>query len=85
VLDDDPRKHAREIEGVKILGGLDRLGEFAQRLGVTQAIIAMPGASHGARKRAVDLCTAAGLPVMTVPALSDIVSGKVSVSALRAV
>jgi FlaA1/EpsC-like NDP-sugar epimerase len=85
VLDDDPRKHAREIEGVKILGGLDRLGEFAQRLGVTQAIIAMPGASHGARKRAVDLCSAAGLPVMTVPALSDIVSGKVSVSALRAV
>jgi FlaA1/EpsC-like NDP-sugar epimerase len=85
LLDDNPRKHGREIEGVKILGGLDRVGEFAQRLGVTQAIIAMPGASHGARKRAMDLGVAAGMSVMTVPALSDIVAGKVSVSALRAV
>src|SRR5690606_23327524 len=41
--------------------------------------------SNQERKRAVELCTAAGLTVMTVPALSDIVSGKVSVSALRAI
>jgi FlaA1/EpsC-like NDP-sugar epimerase len=85
LLDDDPRKRGREIEGVKILGGLERIGELAQRFGVTQAIIAMPGASHRVRKRAVDLCALAGVSVMTVPALSDIVSGKVSVSALRAV
>ena len=85
LLDDDSRRHGREIEGVKILGGLDQVGANAQRFGVAQAIIAMPGASHRVRKRAVDLCAAAGLTVMTVPALSDIVSGKVSVSALRAV
>ena len=84
LLDDDSRRHGREIEGVKILGGLDQVGANAQRFGVAQAIIAMPGASHRVRKRAVDLCAAAGLTVMTVPALSDIVSGKVSVSALRA-
>jgi FlaA1/EpsC-like NDP-sugar epimerase len=58
---------------------------MAERLGVTQAIIAMPGATHGERKRAVELCTKAGITVMTVPALADIVSGKVSVSALRAI
>jgi FlaA1/EpsC-like NDP-sugar epimerase len=57
----------------------------AEALGVTQAIIAMPGASHSARKRALDLCTEAGLAVMTVPALNDIVAGKVSVSAVRRV
>jgi FlaA1/EpsC-like NDP-sugar epimerase len=54
-------------------------------MGASQAIIAMPGASHAARKRALDLCQAAGLRVMTVPAYSDIVSGKVSVSQLREV
>ena len=54
-------------------------------MGATQAIIAMPGATHAARKRALDLCQAAGLRVMTVPAYADIVSGKVSVSQLRAV
>jgi FlaA1/EpsC-like NDP-sugar epimerase len=83
LLDDEARKQGGEIERVKVLGTIDRVGEFAKRFGVAQAIIAMPAATHSARKRAVDLCAAAGLSVMTVPALSDILSGKVSVSALR--
>ena len=83
LLDDDARKKGGAIAGVKVIGTLDKVGEIAERLGVTQAIIAMPGATHAVRKRAVDLCVAAGITVMTVPALSDIVSGKVSVSALR--
>ncbi len=85
LLDDDSRKHGGAIYDVKILGALDRVGEIAERMGVTQAIIAMPGATHSARKRALDLCQAAGLRVMTVPAYADIVSGKVSVSQLREV
>ena len=83
LIDDEPRKQGGEIERIKVLGTVARVGEFAQRFGVTQAIIAMPAATHTARKRAVDFCVAANLTVMTVPALSDIVSGKVSVSALR--
>ena len=83
LLDDDAGKRGSEIQGVKILGALSRVGDVAARLGVTQAIIAMPGATHGERKRAVDLCTAAGLQVMTVPSYADLVSGKLSVSALR--
>ena len=85
LLDDDARKHGGAIHDVKILGTLDRAGEIAERMGVTQAIIAMPGATHAARKRALDFCQAAGLRVMTVPAYADIVSGKVSVSQLREV
>jgi FlaA1/EpsC-like NDP-sugar epimerase len=85
VLDDDAAKRGGELLGVKILGGIDSVERMAQRHGVTQAIIAMPEITHGARKRAVDLCAAAGISAMTVPALSDIVSGRVSVSALRAI
>jgi FlaA1/EpsC-like NDP-sugar epimerase len=85
MLDDDVSKHGAEVAGVKIYGGIERVGEVAQRLGVSQAVIAMPSATHQQRKRALDLCAQADLEVMTVPALSDIVSGRVSVSALRAV
>ncbi|MCS6997741.1 MAG: SDR family NAD(P)-dependent oxidoreductase, partial [Casimicrobiaceae bacterium] len=81
--DDDPAKRGAALLGVKVLGPIERIGEVAARMGVSQAIVAMPGASHQARRRAVDLATAAGLKVMTVPALSDIVAGRVSVSALR--
>jgi FlaA1/EpsC-like NDP-sugar epimerase len=83
LLDDDEAKHGSEMQGAKILGALEDAARVARRLGVTQAIIAMPGATHGQRKRAVDLCSAAGLAVMTVPSYADLVSGKVSVSALR--
>ena len=83
LLDDDAAKHGSAIQGVKILGGLETVGEQAKRLGVTRAIVAMPGATHRQRKRAVDLCGAAGVAVMTVPSYADLVSGKVSVSALR--
>src|SRR3990172_924429 len=43
----------------------------------------MPAASHNARRRAVEICRAAGLKVMTVPSYDDLVSGKVTVSQLR--
>jgi len=83
LLDDNTAKHGSAIQGVKIHGRLAQAGEFARRLGASQAIIAMPGATHQERRRAVDLCVAAGLQVMTVPSYADLVSGRVSVSALR--
>jgi FlaA1/EpsC-like NDP-sugar epimerase len=85
MLDDDAKKHGASVGGVKIYGSIERVDEFAKRLGVSQAVIAMPSATHQQRQRALDLCAAANLQVMTVPSLSDIVSGRVSVSALRAV
>jgi FlaA1/EpsC-like NDP-sugar epimerase len=85
LLDDDAKKHGAEVGGVRVYGAIERTPAVAASLGVTQAVIAMPSATHQQRKRALDLCVQSGLQVMTVPALSDIVSGRVSVSALRAV
>jgi len=85
LLDDDPRKRGAELVGEKVLGPIAEVGNIADRLAVSHAIIAMPGAPHAVRRRALDLCAARGIGVMTVPAISDIVSGKVSVSALRKV
>ena len=83
LLDDDAAKHGAELAGVPVLGPVRQVGLIAERHNVTQVIIAMPEATHGERKRAVELCNKAGISVMTVPALGDIVSGRVSVSALR--
>lgn len=83
LLDDDTRNRGGEIMGVKVFAPLDQVAQIAERFGVTQAIIALPDESHAARKRAVELCTASGLRVMTVPSYADLVSGRVSVSELR--
>ncbi len=84
-LDDDTSKHGLTLNGVRILGALDSLPEWAGRLGVSQVIIAMPSSSHQQRKRAIQLCNQARLKALTVPSFDDLMSGKVSVSQLRAI
>ncbi|MHB1233700.1 MAG: polysaccharide biosynthesis protein [Burkholderiales bacterium] len=85
LLDDSEAKHGRLLHGVKVLGGFDALPHWAGQLGVKHAIIAMPSASHQVRRRAVEICTAAGMVVLTVPAFEDLMSGRVTVSQIRKV
>ncbi len=84
-LDDDADKHGRALNGINVLGALDELPQWAARMSVTQAIIAMPSGSHRVRKRAIELCNQAGLKVLTVPSFDDLLSGRVAISQLRAV
>jgi FlaA1/EpsC-like NDP-sugar epimerase len=84
-LDDDADKHGSMLNGVRVLGNLDSLQEHAEQLGVLHVIIAMPSSSHQQRKRAMQLCNQANLKALTVPSFDDLMSGKVSVSQLRAI
>ena len=83
LLDDNAAKLGRQINGVTVFGKLDQLAEQAKRLQVGQAIIAMPGVNHSARRLALKLCSEAGIKAMTVPSFDDIVSGKVTISQIR--
>ncbi|MBI2311619.1 MAG: polysaccharide biosynthesis protein [Betaproteobacteria bacterium] len=85
LLDDDPDKHARFLLDSKVLGAIGELPHWSQQLDVKNAIIAMPSATHGARRRAVALCRDAGIRALTVPSFDDLMGGKVTVSAIRQV
>jgi FlaA1/EpsC-like NDP-sugar epimerase len=83
LLDDNPAKRGRQIQGVSVLGKLEELVDLAPRLGVERAIIAMPSALHQSRRRALEICRRAGVEALTVPSYQDLVSGKVTVSQVR--
>ena len=83
VFDDDPAKIGRQLQGVPVIAALREIPQHLDRLGADHAIIAMPATSHTVRRRAVEICSAAGLKVMTVPSYDDLVSGKVTVSQIR--
>ncbi len=85
LLDDNKKKLGRQIHGITILGPLNDVGKFARHLDVGQVIIAMPSASAGTRRRAMELGTDADLAVLTVPGYDDLLSGKVSISQIRRV
>ena len=83
ILDDDPAWHGQVLLGVKVLGGLNEVGHWARKLDCLHAIVSLPAASAGVRRRAAELAAAAGLTVLTVPSYDDLLSGKVTVSQVR--
>lgn len=85
LLDDDSAMHGREIFGVKVLGAIKQLEKVCKRLGVEHVIIAMPSTHHQKRRLAIELANQQGLEVLTVPAIDDLMSGKVKISQIRRV
>jgi FlaA1/EpsC-like NDP-sugar epimerase len=83
ILDDDPAWHGQVLLGVRVLGGLNEVSRWAQQLDTRHAIVSLPAASAGVRRRAAELAGAAGLTVLTVPSYDDLLSGKVTVSQIR--
>lgn len=85
LLDDDLTMQGREIFGVKVKGTIEQLASVSRYLSVKYVIVAMPSVHHQKRREAIESANALGLEVMTVPAIDDLMSGKVSVSQIRKV
>ena len=83
IFDDDRALHRRQIHGAMVYGEISDLSAMQPKLKAQRAIIAMPEADHGARRKAVEAARDAGLQVMTVPSFDDLVSGRVTVSEIR--
>jgi len=84
-LDDDEKKHGRLLHGVRVLGPLEDLTRYAQRLKLRHAIVAMPSVPYKVRRRVVEICKRAHVSVMTVPTLNNVVPGKGSPARIRKV
>ena len=85
MLDDDAKKNGRLLHGVRVIGALDDLPRFAQRLKLRHAIIAMPSVPYKVRRRVVEICKRAKVSVMTVPTLNNVVQGKGAPARIRKV
>ena len=85
ILDDNPDKWGRELGGNRVIGAIESLPEVARDMKARHAILAMPSASIAVRRKVADLSSQASLQLMTVPALEDIMSGKISLNSIRRV
>jgi FlaA1/EpsC-like NDP-sugar epimerase len=84
-VDDDGSKVGLRLGSLTVLGTLAEIAQIAVREHATEVIIAMPRASGTVVRRVVREAYDAGLRTRTVPALSEILAGRVSVAALREV
>jgi FlaA1/EpsC-like NDP-sugar epimerase len=84
-LDDDPHKEGLRILGLPVLGNREHLAEVVRVHRIHQAIIAIPSAPGKVIREYRARCEAAGITTQTVPSMTAILGGKVSVSQLRKV
>lgn len=83
MLDDDPRKLGTRLQGVRVLGVINELPQWVQKLNVGHVIIAMPSVSNRIHRHALEMCAEIGVKAMTVPSYIDLISGKTTVSQIR--
>ena len=83
ILDDNKERHGRTIHSIPILGEVKDLPLIATQQDVTNVIIALHHVSAKTIRDIVNICHDNSLKVKTLPSLTDIVDGKVYISALR--
>ena len=84
-LDDDPTLHGKRILGLPVLGHTSEMVDIAKASGVDMIVIATPSAPGSFLRKIIQLAREAGVEARTVPGLDDLLSGRVSISALRQV
>lgn len=85
ILDDNRTLRGGRIQGVPVLGGLDRLLEISREVAAEMLLIAMPSINNQQMQRVVGLCEATHLPFRTVPRLKDVIEGRSAFNQLKEV
>jgi FlaA1/EpsC-like NDP-sugar epimerase len=75
LLDDDPEKLGRVIEGVRVVGRTDEYAQFVRQFNTNTVIVAMPSVPHEVRRRLVRVCSEAGARILTVPSFEELMRG----------
>lgn len=83
IIDDDPGKWGRFIQGIKVVGGRDKIIECADIYGIDEIIVAMPSVSRKELSEILDICKETSCKLRSLPGMYQLVNGEVSVSKLR--
>ena len=83
IIDDNPTKHGRILEGITIVGDRYQIPEMVKKYRVSRIIYAIPAASPEERKAILNICKDTGCRLQTVPGVYQLVNGEVNVSSLR--
>jgi FlaA1/EpsC-like NDP-sugar epimerase len=83
IMEEGLGAHGRELAGVPILGGWHKLPAMVQKYGVGHVILEDSKLDHNGRRRAYELCEFARVKLLLMPAVDDLMSGKVQMSTMR--
>ena len=83
IIDDDRTKWGSFIQGVKVIGGRDKILECADVYSIDEIFIAIPSASRTVIKEILEICKETECKLRVLPGIYQLVNGEVNVSKLR--
>ncbi|MBX3081741.1 MAG: polysaccharide biosynthesis protein [Anaerolineae bacterium] len=84
-LDDHAEKVGRIVRGIPVIGRIDDLAATCREYKIKRVIIAIPSASGLFIRKIVDICRTLKMEYSIVPGVAELVSGRITVNALRPV
>jgi FlaA1/EpsC-like NDP-sugar epimerase len=84
-VDDDPLKKKLRVQGVPVCGTVEDLPATAARLRADEVLIAIPSATLAQMQRLVEQCKQSGVAFRTVPAMKELIAGRVTLAQAREV
>lgn len=82
-IDDDVRKVGMKLHGVSVLGATSQLPKLIKQYEIAEVIIAIPSANNLLLRELIRDCEHCKVRFKTLPAISDIIEGKISVSLIK--
>lgn len=83
IIDDNPNKWGRYIEGVQIVGGRDDIMSCVERYKIDKIVLAIPSATAQEKRDILNICKETGCELKNLPGVYQFLTGEIKVSALR--
>ncbi len=83
IIDDDPNKWGRFIDGVPIVGGRDDILSCCEKYHIDKIFVAIPSASVEVKRDILNICKESGCELKNMPGMYQFISGEVTVGAMR--
>jgi FlaA1/EpsC-like NDP-sugar epimerase len=82
-VDDNPLKKDLRVLGVPVLGQVETLAKVVVNQRVDEILIAIPSATPEQMRRLTTLCQEVGVSFRTVPAMAELIAGRVTLGQAR--
>lgn len=83
IIDDNPNKWGRYIEGVPVVGGRDDILSCVERFKIEKIVVAIPSATAQEKRDILNICKETGCELKNLPGIYQFLTGEVRVSALK--
>ena len=80
IIDDNPNKWHRSVEGVPVVGGRDTILANVEKFNIDEIYIAIPSASSKDKRAILEICKDTDCELMNLPGVYQLVNGEVTIS-----